>query len=117
MRRSAVTRLLVALALTANDGPVSVERLRDLVARDPDRPESAESVHSLVSKLRASLPEGMLPPTGAGAGGYRLSAEVDVDWPSKSSSPSGRCPWCAECLWPTAAGRALRTLPQNPGSR
>jgi len=77
VRRRGVRRLLVALALS--DGPVSVERLRDLVSTDPRRSESADGVHQLASWLRASLPEGAFPTIGAGELGYRLSG-VEVDW-------------------------------------
>ena len=78
IRRRAVTRLLVTLAVV--DGPLSVERLRDLTATDPDRPEPAQGIHSWASKLRACLPPGLLPPIGAGQGGYQLGSGVEVDW-------------------------------------
>jgi hypothetical protein len=79
IRRTAVTRLRIALALT-QDRAVSVEELRDLGATHPDRPLSVDDVHGHASKLRTSLPAGTLPPIAPGDGGYRLTDRVDVDW-------------------------------------
>lgn len=77
IRRSALRRLLVALALAGR--PVGVEELRDLIATDPDKPLPADQVHSYASKLRSVLPVGVLPPIGAGAAGYQLTGRVEVD--------------------------------------
>lgn len=79
IRRRAVTRLLLALAVYF-DRAVSVEELRDLTAVDPDQPESAENIHSLSSLLRSSLPPGCLPTIAPGETGYRFSTAVDIDW-------------------------------------
>ena len=73
-----VIRVLAALAI--EDPPVTVEQLRDLCAVNVDKPQAAETIHSLISILRRSLPEGMLPKIRAGESGYRWAANVDVDW-------------------------------------
>ena len=73
-----VIRVLAALAI--EDPPVTVEQLRDLCAINVDKPQAAETIHSLISILRRSLPEGMLPKIRAGETGYRWAADVDVDW-------------------------------------
>ncbi len=78
IRPRALTRLLGALAVCAGR-EVAVEALRDLIARHPDRPVSAQAVHSYAAKLRACLPEGALSPVNSGSTGYQLAPDVDVD--------------------------------------
>lgn len=78
VRRKDVTRVLAALAI--EDPPVTVQQLRDLCAVDPDKPPSSETIHSLVSMLRGSLPEGLLPTIREGDIGYQWAGSVDVDW-------------------------------------
>jgi hypothetical protein len=79
IRRKAVTRLFLSVAVHF-DRAVSVEELRDLMAVDPDQPESTENIYSFSSMLRSSLPAGCLPTIGAGEAGYQLSMAVDIDW-------------------------------------
>lgn len=73
-----VIRVLAALAI--EDPPVTVEQLRDLCAINVDKPQAPETIHSLISILRRSLPEGILPDIRAAKRGYRWAANVDVDW-------------------------------------
>ena len=77
--RRPVRRLLVLLALA--DRPLTVADLRDQLPDNPYQPPGESTVHSTASRLRAALPDGTLPPVGAGSDGYRLDPDlVDVDW-------------------------------------
>jgi hypothetical protein len=76
IRRKAVSRLLVLLALTL-DRAVTADQLRFGLAADDEREPSEATLYNYLSHLRKSLPEGLLPPNQPG--GYRLT-RVELDW-------------------------------------
>lgn len=77
--RKVLVRLLVCLVLSRGRA-VGVDELRDATAADPDQTLSVSSMHEAVSRLRKALPDGLLPPVPAGADGYHLAGDIEVDW-------------------------------------
>lgn len=97
VRRSEVTRLLVALAV-AGDRGLSPDEARAAISVKADKDPSAASLHSTASRLRAALPVGLLPDATA-TGGYRLAGtEVEVDWVTFSALV-GRAEQGAGSVW------------------
>ena len=78
IRRRGVVRTLVVLCLNLGR-PIATDELRNRLATSEDSEPSASTVRTDLSRLRAALPDGLLPDREAGAG-YALRAEdVEVD--------------------------------------
>jgi hypothetical protein len=78
IRRRGVERALVALAVNCSRA-VASEELRRYLAQDELSEPTAATLRSELSRLRAVLPEGVLPDRAAGSG-YCLAGPVEVDW-------------------------------------
>jgi hypothetical protein len=64
---------------------MNVDEARAAISTKVDKDPSVSSLHSTVSRLRAALPEGMLPDATA-SGAYRLAGDdVEVDWATFST--------------------------------
>ncbi len=77
VRRRPCDRLLWTLGVAARE--VTVEELRDLLAADADDTLAPPAIHENASRLRSSLPAGVLPPIAPGRRGYQLLGDIDVD--------------------------------------
>ena len=78
IRRRAVQRALVVLAVNYGR-PVASEELRRCLASDEMSEPTAATLRSELSRLRSVLPDGLLPDQTPGVG-YSLAGPVHVDW-------------------------------------